>query len=186
MSSPPTSAAPRVRLYYALWPERAVAERMHEHAVVLQAAVGGRITRVDSIHLTLAFLGNVGAFRLEELRAPPAAIAVEPFRVDIDRVGAWHHNGVGWVAPSVTPPPLAELQSRLSEWLESIGFTLERRAFAPHATILRKCTGKVATASIETIRWAVDAYVLVQSTPDLEGSRYEVIGRFSLAGRPSP
>lgn len=158
-----------------------MAERMREPAAVLQAAVGGRITRVDSIHLTLAFLGDVDVPRLDELSAPPATIAAGAVELRIDRVGAWHHNGIGWVAPSVTPQPLSDLQSRLNAWLEFIGFALEKREFAPHVTILRKCTGKVATASIEPIRWAVDEYVLVRSTLDSAGSRYEVIGRFPLA-----
>lgn len=186
MSSPPPSAAPRVRLYYALWPERAVAERMHGHAAALRAAVGGRITRVDSIHLTLAFLGDVDAARVDELMVPPAAITAGAFRLDVDRIGVWHHNGIGWLAPSAAPPALIDLQSRLSGWIESIGFALEKRAFAPHATILRKCTGKLATASIEPIRWMVDDYVLVRSTLDSAGSRYEVIGRFLLTERPPP
>jgi 2'-5' RNA ligase len=163
-----------------------VAERMHEPAMMLQAAVGGRITRVDSIHLTLAFLGDVEVPRLDELSAPPANIAAGAVELHIDRVGVWHHNGIGWVASSVTPQPLSDLQSRLNAWLESIGFALEKREFAPHVTILRKCTGKVATASIEPIRWAVDEYVLVRSTLDSAGSRYEVIGRFPLAVLPPP
>lgn len=181
MSSPQPSVAPSIRLFYALWPERTVAACMREHAVTLRAAVGGRITRTESIHLTLAFLGSVDESGLDELLAPPATVAVERFHVDIDRLGAWHHNGVGWVAPSETPSALADLQSGLSDWLESIGLALEKRAFAPHVTILRKCTGKVATASIEPIRWPIDEYVLVRSTPDSAGSRYEVIGRFALS-----
>lgn len=146
----------------------------------MQAAVGGRITRTDSIHLTLAFLGDIDSSRLGELLAPPPAIAVGRFAVELDRLGAWHHNGIGWVAPVLTPEPLADLQMRLSDWLESIGFTLERRAFKPHVTLVRKSTGKVATAAIESMRWPVDEYVLVQSTLDATGSRYEVMGRFAL------
>lgn len=173
-------AEARVRVFYALWPERALAERLAEHATGLQAAVGGRVTQTDSIHLTLAFLGDIDPGRLDELLAPPTAIAVNRFAVELDRLGAWHHNGIGWAAPAVTPAPLADLQMRLSDWLESIGFTLERRAFKPHVTLLRKCTGKVATATIASFRWSVDEYVLVRSKLGTAGSRYEVIGRFPL------
>lgn len=169
-----------VRVFYALWPEHALADRLAEHATVLQAGVGGRITRTDSIHLTLAFLGDVDPGRLDELRAPPAAIAVDQFALELDRLGAWHHNGIGWVAPATTPEPLADLQMRLSDWLESIGFTFDRRTFKPHVTLVRKCTGEAATVAIQSMRWSVDEYVLVRSTLDSAGSRYEVIGRFPL------
>lgn len=171
---------PELRLYYALWPSRAVAERLVEHAAILQAAVGGRVTRVHSVHLTLAFLGDVAEARLAELLAPPATIATDRFALDIDRIGVWHHNGIGWVAPSVTPVALAELQERLSDWLESIGFALEKRAFKPHVTLVRKCTGSADTAAVEPIGWAVDEYVLVQSKQSEAGIRYEIVGRFPL------
>jgi RNA 2',3'-cyclic 3'-phosphodiesterase len=169
-----------LRLYYALWPDRAVAERLLEHAAILQAAVGGRITRLESVHLTLAFLGDVAEARVTELLSPPSTIAVERFVLDIDEMGVWRHNGIGWVAPSVTPVALADLYARLSVWLESIGFALEKRAFKAHVTLLRKGTGNVGTASIETIRWPVNEYVLVQSIPGEAGTRYEILGRFPL------
>jgi len=167
-------------LYYALWPGRAIAERCIEHAVMLQAAVGGRVTRVDSVHMTLAFLGDVDATRMPELHSPPPTIATEQFMLDIDRIGVWHHNGIGWVAPRVTPESLAELQGRLSDWLQSIGLPLEQRPFRPHVTLLRKATGKVDTVPIESIRWPIDEYVLVQSIPCESGTRYEIRGRFPL------
>lgn len=169
-----------MRLYYALWPERAIAERFIEHAVMLQAVVGGRVTRVDSVHLTLAFLGNVADTRATELLSPPSTIATERFVLDVDRIGVWHHNGIGWVAPSVAPESLAELQGRLSDWLESIGLPLEQRAFKPHVTLLRKATGNVGTVPIESVRWPVDEYVLVESIAGESGTRYEIRGRFPL------
>lgn len=117
---------------------------------------------------------------MPELLAPPTAIATDGFVLDIDRVGVWHHNGIGWVAPNVTPVALAELQERLSDWLESIGFALEKRAFKPHVTLVRKCTGDAHVAVIEPIGWAVEEYVLVQSKQSEVGTRYEIVGRFAL------
>ncbi len=135
---------------------------------------------MDSVHLTLAFLGEVDETRLPELLARPATIATEGFTLNIDRVGVWHHNGIGWVAPSVTPVALAELQERLSDWLESIGFMLEKRAFKPHVTLVRKCTGEADTIAIDPVRWRVEEYVLVQSKQSEMGIRYEIVGRFAL------
>lgn len=167
-----------MRLYYALWPERAIAERFIEHAERLQAVVGGRVTHVDSVHLTLAFLGDVAEARVTELLSPPPSIATERFVLDIDRIGVWRHNGIGWVAPSVTPAALALLQGRLSDWLETIGFVLEKRAFTPHMTLVRKATGNAETISIAALRWPIEEYALVQSIPAEAGTRYEILGRF--------
>lgn len=168
------------RLYYALWPPPNVAAQFLEPATLLQAAVGGRITKMASVHLTLAFLGDVAEQRLPELLAVPAGLATEPFVLEIDHVGVWHHNGIGWAAPSVTPPAMAVLQQRLSDWLEAIGFVMEKRAFAPHVTLVRRSSGKTATVRIDPVRWAVTEFVLVQSIPTGEGMKYEVVERFAL------
>jgi len=179
-SSAPASDARKVRLYFALWPDAELADAMLGRGRALRTAIGGKLTRCESIHLTLAFLGDVAESRLPELLDPPAAIAVAAFTFDLDRLGAWQHNGVGWFAPDIVPPGLMLLQARLSAWLASIGFELERRPFAPHVTLVRKVRTPFETIAVEPLRWAVADYALVRSTLGPEGSSYLVIGRFTL------
>ncbi len=179
-SNPLPTDARRVRLYFALWPERHLAEALLVHGETLQRAIGGRLTRVESIHLTLAFLGAVPETRLDVLCDPPGSIAVPGFVMDFDRLGAWPHNGIGWIAPGADPSGLAQLQSRLSAWLASAGFELEARPFAPHVTLVRKARNRFETQVIEPVRWPVADFCLVRSTLSSAGSRYEVIARFKL------
>jgi 2'-5' RNA ligase len=174
------AAQARVRVFYALWPSPAVARALAVHARTLERAVGGRVTRTDSIHLTLVFVGDVAAGRLPELAAPPPGVTAEPFELSVDRLGVWRHNGIGWAAPGVIPPALAELQERLSAWVASLGFALEIRAFAPHVTLVRRGRGRVETADVEPIRWSVSEYVLVKSELNEGGARYSTVARFAL------
>lgn len=178
---PEKPASPeRVRVFYALWPPPSAARALADHARALERTVGGRVTRTDSIHMTLVFVGDVAADRLPEMTSLPPEVTVEPFELCVDRVGVWRHNGIGWAAPGVVPPALTDLQTRLSVWVESLGFAIDTRPFAPHITLVRKGRGRLETVDVEPIRWAVSEYVLVRSELNEGGSRYSTVARFAL------
>jgi 2'-5' RNA ligase len=122
-----TPEGPRQRAFFALWPSVAATRALARHAVSLAHELDGRATRTASIHLTLAFLGDVPAAALERVMHPPARVCVPPFDLVLDRLGAWDHNGIGWAAPSAPPEALLELQRRLADWLGGSGFRLEAR-----------------------------------------------------------
>ena len=48
-----------MRLFFALWPDEGVRAELARWTRALHAACGGRTTRADKLHLTLAFLGEV-------------------------------------------------------------------------------------------------------------------------------
>lgn len=146
----------------------------------MHRAVRGRPTRDDSIHLTLAFVGDVDSARLAELLAPPAELAVARFTLSFDSWGCWPRNAVAWVAPSRVPDPLRELAARTEAWLRDAGFELDVRPFNPHVTLLRKAQCAPLPDSAPTIEWQVEDFVLVRSALAPAGSRYEIIGRWPL------
>jgi len=143
-------------------------------------AVGGRRTRDDSLHLTLAFMGDVDSVRLAELLAPPAELSVARFTLTFDRWGCWPRNGVAWVAPSRVPAPLRELATEMEGWLRHTGFELDVRPFNPHVTLVRKAHCTRLPDSTPSIEWPVEDFALVRSTLAPAGSRYEIIGRWPL------
>lgn len=53
-----------MRLFFALWPSPAAAERLASAATDAAARLGGRPTRLETLHLTLAFLGEVADERV--------------------------------------------------------------------------------------------------------------------------
>lgn len=172
----------RLRVFYALWPDRNVNGDLAETARRMHRAVGGRRTRDDSIHLTMAFVGDVDGARLAELLVPPAELTVARFTLTLDRWGCWPRNGIAWMAPSRVPGPLRELAARMQAWLRDAGFDLDARPFNPHVTLVRNAECASLPDSKPSIAWQVEDFVLVRSTLASDGSRYETIGRWPLAG----
>jgi 2'-5' RNA ligase len=148
----------------------------------MHRVLSGTRTRDDSIHLTLAFVGDVDSVRLAELLAPPAELTVTQFTLTLDRWGCWPHNGVAWVAPSRVPDPLRELAAGMEAWLRDAGFEMDVRPFNPHVTLVRKARCAPLPDSTPSIGWRVEDFVLVRSALASGGSRYETIGRWPLAG----
>ncbi len=146
----------------------------------MHRVVGGRRTRDDSIHLTLAFVGDVESERLAELLAPPPELAVTRFMLTLDSWGCWPRNSIAWVAPSRVSGPLRELAVGMESWLLDAGFELDVRPFNPHVTLVRKAQCAPLPDSTPGIEWEVEDFVLVRSTRMPGGSRYETIGRWPL------
>lgn len=177
---PASSASPLVRVFFALWPSQSIARELALHGKALTVETGGRCMRPETVHLTLAFLGDIPQDRIPDLLALPPAVTGTPFGLDIDRLGVWSRNGIGWAAPSEPPQPLLGLQEALSRWLRPNGFAPDRRAFRPHITLVRNATGDWPLARIPAVEWDVTDFVLVRSDRDAQGARYDVLARFPL------
>lgn len=140
--------------------------------------------RCETIHLTLAFLGDVAVERLPELQRVAGGIDATAFELTLDRFGIWQHNRLLW-AGCTTPPSLFDLACSLKTRLLEAGFTVAdaKRPFAPHVTLVRKLSRfDVALPAVEALNWPCREFVLVRSRLSAAGSGYEVLARFSLAG----
>jgi RNA 2',3'-cyclic 3'-phosphodiesterase len=168
------------RVFFALWPDARVRADLAQAAQRMHRVTHGRRTRDDSIHLTLAFVGDVDAEYVPRLMAPPAEVFTSAFLLTLDDWGGWARNGVGWAAPSHIPGPLRDLAANLEGWLRAAGFELEHRAFTPHVTLVRKAQCVPLPDSIAPIEWPVEDFVLVRSTVSPDGSRYQSIGHWPL------
>ena len=174
---------PGLRLFFALWPDSATSAALHARARALHLECGGRAMRRDTIHLTLAFLGDTPAREVERLQALAAQVEGESFALALDRVGSWKRNRVLWAGPSIVPPALAALAQDLEARLRAAGFALEERAFSPHVTLVRNARVAPAEAPLPPLRWRVASFVLVASERSAAGARYRVIGRWPLKQR---
>jgi 2'-5' RNA ligase len=176
---------PTRRVFFALLPLAAAATALAALAAALAARVGGRVTETASIHLTLAFLGDVPAARLPDLESIGAATAAQPaFAVALDTIGAFRKAQVAWVAPSAPPAGLLALARDLHGRLQGAGFAFDARAFRPHVTLARKCTLALADERCPPLSWAADAVVLVASTLAPAGARYAALARWPLPPAP--
>ena len=171
-----TSAAERSRVFFALWPEPETQSQLARLGKALHLEMGGRATRESSIHLTLAFLGDVSAEQLDVLHRIAADVVFQPFTMSIDRSGCFAQSKVAWLAPRTTPLPLLSLVEQLEAELKQAGFRLEERPYTPHITVVRDAKCKRIEASLVPVEWQVEDFVLVRSQPGKQPSPYSTIG----------
>jgi 2'-5' RNA ligase len=158
------TAAARLRLFFALWPDATVRAALAHHADVAHAACGGRRMRAQNLHFTLAFLGDVDTVRLEALLAAASTVAPRRFVIGVDRVAYWAHNQIVWAGASQVPDALVALVADLRAALDSGGFRHDAKPFVPHVTLLRDARPAVLPA-LAPVTWPVERFVLVRSVP---------------------
>lgn len=188
----------RVRIFCAVeLPEDARA-RVAAHVESLRRAAQGslKITweRAEKLHLTLKFLGEIEAERVEALTraANRAADVTGNFEVSLREAGAFPPRGnprVLWLGLHDDAGRLAELQKRLEAECERENFPREARAFRPHITIARIRTPNAAARRLATLHretnfapatFDVGEFVIMQSQLGAGGSRYTPLSRHEL------
>lgn len=172
------------RVFFALWPDVAALDALEAAAIAGEACCGGRRMRRDGLHLTLAFIGAVNDERLELLHEIAAGVAAEPYELVLDRLGCWRHNRILWAGCGETPSRQHRLFAALATPLAAAGFALDPRPHAPHVTLLRhaRCAGLPELAT--PIRWRVEEFTLVESTPQPDGAPYRVLKSWPLRAIP--
>ncbi len=172
-----------MRLFFALWPPAATVAALAAWAEEAQKQTGGRLTRPESIHLTLAFLGEVAEERVENAIRAAKSVRGERHALPIEHARVWSHNHVAWVGPKQTPAALESVVQSLRAQLRSEGFVLESRPFAAHLTLVRKAKRPTRLPPLPQVEWPVDEFTLVRSSLSRNGSTYEVIARFPIGSR---
>ena len=163
-----------MRLFFALWPDGETRQFINRHTRSLVRVAGGRPVPVEKLHLTLAFLGPVGVERIAAIEEAAATVDFEPFELTLDRLGYWPRLRVLWIGPQNWPPQLGALNDGIWTALGTCGFEREARPFRPHLSICRKASppkGGLARA----VSWTPPGFVLVASTTDPRGARYQVL-----------
>ena len=124
-----------MRLFLAICPPPATARAL---AALRRDLPGWRWVAEENLHLTLAFLGEVGRPGAEDL---DAALSAMPLVLPEVTLGGIGHFGsrqprAVWVgaAPSAA---LADLSERVTRAARRSGIAVERRKFVPHVTLAR-------------------------------------------------
>ena len=174
---------PQARLFFALWPAVEQAAALYGKANEIAVAAGGRVMRQETLHLTLAFLGDVELSKLPALCAVGTAVqklhAGRPAPT-FDRLGWWRHNRVVWAGCSVPDVALNELAVQLAQALEKAGIACERRPFVPHVTLIRKAGEMGVLPCLPAQRWDCREFVLVRSRLSDKGAAYERVAAWPL------
>ena len=168
------------RLFFACWPSEDAARELARLAPEVATRSGGRPVPAGKIHLTLAFLGDIGDERFAALEAAACEVHGEPFTLVLDRLGAFRRAGVAWIGASDPQPALVRLQAGLATALAARDFELEARPFAPHVTLARRVERPIRDEAVAPLAWRVTDFALVRSV--LGTGRYETLRRWPLAG----
>lgn len=143
----------------------------------------------DKIHVTLAFLGEIPAERVEAACACAARAAAGAAPCEIEAVGAGvfpnpHRPRVIWVGIGGEMEALRLLHARLENELAAQGFPKEGRPFSPHLTLGRvrdraappevRALGKLVTSlTVPSLgRWRAERVVVIRSDLRPEGPVY--------------
>lgn len=108
--------------------------------------------RVEGVHLTLKFLGNISQDKVGGIRdaITRAAVGIGPIEVKVEGAGAFPNlrkPRVFWAGVVEPSGVLQSLAVRLDDELKPLGFEPEEREFRPHLTLGRaKDRGQVDSA----------------------------------------
>lgn len=156
---------------------------------------GLRWSRAESRHLTLQFLGNVDEIHLTCLLASLINVHSPSVQVHIEDVGFFHHTDILLARVSPTAE-LLTLEKRVTAATRPCGFEPENRPYTPHITLARG-KGRHGGRALALVRNAMkraespgenkiacsftaEEFLLYESIPSPQGSRYEVRARFPL------
>ncbi len=173
------------RHFLALWPDRAVCERLGAEA--RQAFTKGRLHHLVDLHMTLVFLGEISEAQVHCVEAAAGAVRGRSFSLRIDGIGYWHRPRILWAGPTRTPEALSQLVFDLQNGLKACGFEPERRRYQPHVTLYRKAPGGEPRTIEPAIEWSVSEFVLATSGVGAHGGpRYRILRRWALSPETAP
>jgi 2'-5' RNA ligase len=169
-----------LRLFLALFPDALEAEATLRLQRAIAWPAGARLVRRENLHVTLHFLGDVDAARLEPL-ARAIAVTAPPVEIVLDRFAAWTPD-IAVLEPATAPAALATLHARLAHALGDAGFALDARPYRPHVTLARATHDVSASFASGALRWRASRYALVQSI----NGRYVPLRHYELDGKDAP
>ena len=192
----PISPSESWRVFSAFELPDHVRQRLHDHIRRLREAVpeaAASWTRVENIHLTLKFFGNVDVDRIPAITEAAAQAVKEfsPFHISVGTTGVFPKPSraqVLWIGVSDPSGKLLSLQRQLENECAKKGFDKEDRAYRPHLTIarLRKPEGakRLADAHLqmefEPAEIELKELIVLRSELSSKGSRYTAISRLEF------
>jgi RNA 2',3'-cyclic 3'-phosphodiesterase len=184
------------RVFCAVELPEEVRARLEEHIAKLKREVpdaAASWSRVENIHLTLKFFGNVEVDRIPAIANAAERVVKEfsTFEIEVGGTGVFPKASraqVLWIGVNDPSGTLSTLQKRFEEECAVAGFEKEDRAYRPHLTIarIRKPEGarQLADAHIQTqfprSKLMLNELVVFRSELSSKGSKYTAISRHKL------
>jgi len=150
----------------------------------------------EDLHITLCFLGDTDPQTAEQVKSSLTSLTkpIRPFRLQFGGLGTFGKPdapSILWKGLSGQMEPLRQLQARIVQAMEPLGFEPENRPYRPHITLAKKYTGEapyteaplqdIEGSNGESASWTVDRIVLFR-THMYRQPMYETIGIYPLEG----
>lgn len=162
-----------MRLFIAAELPENLLDALAETSARLRGAVKGRYVAPDSFHVTLAFLGEVPASRVDDAAGALDAgcRGFEAFEVALGELGSFGKKSTATLWQGFAEPgELRALANSVRNELRSAGFDFDEKSFKAHITLMRKAdltSGELPMPA--TARGTVERVTLFRS--DLSGTR---------------
>ena len=92
-----------IRVFFGIFPNKFVQTQLAHQADLLEAICGGRAVKIQHIHLTLLFLGNVAFRQIEALRQSMQDVSAKEFEFNLEVICYWKHNQSFYFQPKQVP-----------------------------------------------------------------------------------
>jgi 2'-5' RNA ligase len=191
-----------VRLFLAIEPDAPARRRLAALIRDVQSRLGVdvsallRWSRAEGIHLTLHFLGEVGADRLQDLQQSLGPVLnLPPFPIATGRLGTFPPSGpsrVMWIAVEDGAHHASLVHAELGRRLTAAGLAIDPRPLSPHLTLarvrdprhraVRGFRAALGAIDVEAIRWTAERVTLFRSHLSPSGPpAYESLHHVRLA-----
>ncbi|RDB44596.1 RNA 2',3'-cyclic phosphodiesterase [Halomonas sp. DQ26W] len=165
-----------MRLFIALVPPPELRRELGELADIAHARCGGRRMPDESLHLTLAFIGEVEEAQATTLVNWVQSLAIIPGKCRLDGWGCFKRPGIVWIGSQASDPALGELHRELWQGLEACGWSGRPDKFVHHVTLLRRAiTNRLQDLPSINLTWPYSQVALIQSFTDERGARYRTL-----------
>lgn len=183
-----------MRLFIALDIPGEVRKRLTEYMERVRSYAGdARWARVEGLHVTLKFIGEVKDPKPEEIKNALNAMKAPQFQVSFANVGFFPNPKsprVFWAGVQ-SGEELARLALEIDKTTEKLGIAREEREFSPHLTLARAGTRDpqslkglapllTAEAAPQFGTMTAREFWLYQSQTGPGGSKYTKLQKYSL------
>ena len=142
-----------------------------------------------SFHLTMKFLGSVQADDVPKIQEALKAVKFDKIDLELDGLGIFKMYGrvrVVWIGLNANEA-LFDLQKKVEEALNPLGFEREKRPFKAHLTLARvkfaddkKFEREFEELSVESLKCSLDSFSLMQSVLKRTGAEYMEVEKFKI------
>jgi 2'-5' RNA ligase len=163
-----------MRLFFALWPDAALRERIADVAAALRLAATARRVSRQNYHVTLVFIGEVASSELAALRQLATRHRIAASEIRFDAYEYWEGAQAVVAVAQRTPDALSELANGLgrSNHVEP--------ALRLHVTLARKVAQAPVLQAMSPIDWNASSFSLMRSDTSHAHSVYTVVDTWPL------